>query len=70
MWKREKNVPKFLGWYIRRKMMDDDSIETWYRGLATVVLDDNEFSTACELWVKYDGFEEEYDVLLVEEWQG
>ena len=65
---KRKNVPKFLGKIIKHKMFDEDEIkDTWYQGIVTEVLDDDETSDDCDFTVKYEGFDDTYEVKLMEE---
>ena len=67
---KRKNVPKFLGKIIKHKMFDEDEIkDTWYQGIVTEVLDDDETSDDCDFTVKYKGFDDTYEVKLMEEWK-
>jgi len=66
---RLAKIPKFLGKKIRHKMVDDDGKAVWYSGTVVSVLDDNEFNEECEFEVKYDGYEDVYEIQVVKEWR-
>ena len=64
----QKNVPIFFGKRILHKMIDDGE-PVWYEGIVTEVLDDDEQDEECEFTVKYDGYEDTFQVQLVKEWR-
>ena len=67
---KRKNVPKFLGKIIKHKMFDEDEIkDIWYQGTVTEVLDDDETSDDCDFTVKDKGFDDTYEIKLLEEWK-
>ena len=47
---------------------EEEKKDIWYQGIATEVLDDDETSD-CDFTVKYEGFDDTYEVKLVEEWK-
>ena len=49
--------------------MIDDGEPAWYEGIVTEVLDDDEQDEECEFTVKYDGYEDTFQVQLVKEWR-
>lgn len=66
--KIDRKIPKFFGKVIRHKY-DEDRVDIWYRGSVVSVLDEDELDDKCEFEVKYDGNDDKYDVMLVEEWR-
>ena len=67
---KRKNVPIFLGKIIKHKMFDEEEVkDIWYQGAVTEVLDDDETSDDCDFTVKYESFDDAYEVKLVEKWK-
>ena len=65
---KRKNVPIFLGKIIKHKIFDEEGVnDIWYQGVVTEVLDDDETSDDCDFTVKHEGFDDTYEVKLVEE---
>ena len=65
---KRENVPIFLGKIIKHKMFDEEEVkDIWYQGVVTEVLDDDETSDDCDFTVKREGFDDTYEVKLVEE---
>ena len=65
---KRKNVPIFLGKIIKHKIFDEEGVnDIWYQGVVTEVLDDDETSDDCDFTVKREGFDDTYEVKLVEE---
>ena len=55
---------------MKQKMFDEEEVkDTWYRAIVTQVLGDNERSHDCDFTVQYKGFDDIYDVKLIEEWK-
>ena len=61
---RQKKCPHIF-WEKNLNKMIDDGEPVWYEGILTEVLDDDEES---EFTVKYDGYEDTFQVQLVKEW--
>ena len=59
-----------FGKIMKQKMLDEEEVkDTWYRGIVTQVLGDNERSHDCDFTVMCKGFEDIYDAKLIEEWK-
>ena len=53
-------------------MFDEEEVkDIWYQGVVTEVVDDDETNDNCDFTVKYEDFDDTYDieVRLVEEWK-
>ena len=67
---KRKDIPIFFGKMIKHKMFDEEEVkDIWYQGVVIEVLDDDEISDDCEFTLKYEGFDDNYEVKLVEEWK-
>ena len=50
-------------------MWDQEKGENvWYEGVVMEVLDDDEYDEDCDFTVSYEGYEDTYEVKLVQEW--
>ena len=51
-------------------MFDEEKIkDIWYQGIVTEVPEDDKTNDACDFLVKYKGFDDTYEVKLVEKWK-
>ena len=67
---KRKDIPIFLGKIIKHKMFDEEEVkDIWCQDVVTEVLHDDETSDDCDFTVKYEGFDDNYEVKLVEEWK-